>query len=135
MESNWNPIKNSIMKIREIPIDKLCTKEEVYLYLKPIRMSEKMRILLTNSAISSLEGQMHPSFQSLQISESTYERNINEMRWTFDIDSIYESLLDIQDFPDFHKSFDSKSFSGNCRVYLSFLDLMFFILLPYQVVF
>ena len=121
LETSWNPIRRSINRISEIPIQRLCTKDEIYSYLKPIRMSEKMRLLLTNSAVLTRPGA--DQYESLQYEgRSSYMLDVtggscrSMLRWTFDIEVISETLSEIQDFPDFENSFGSTSFLGRVLI-------------------
>ena len=88
----FDPIKNSIEKIRDIPISKLKCKSDVNSFLKEIRMSAKLRSMISDSVILS--------------DQSIYD-------WTFDIKEIVKSFDALQSFPT---SLLNNKFQGECLV-------------------
>lgn len=77
-ETSWRPIRKSIYKINDIPIDQLQSKADIHLCLEEVRMSAKLRTLL---------------------SSSTVDQGGNKYSWNFDIKKIVEDLEPIQGFP------------------------------------
>lgn len=86
-EKSWGPIRESIKRIHDVPIGTLTSKAEVHKYLEAIRMSVKLRLLLSSSTICNDLG----------------------LSWNFDIEEIVRSLPAIETFP----SCSHKSYPGN----------------------
>ena len=100
-ESYWAPIRESINKIKDIPIETLNSAEEVHKYLSSVRMSVKLRKLLslsTHTRTSLDTGQQQPNSGSGR-------------DWNFDIKCIVSSLSAIQGFPD-KNSLRAEQFTG-----------------------